>query len=355
VAFTVTTYAAAGEPRSIVAGDFNTDGAPDFATANLKLGGSSGSGVAVFYNLGNGTFGPGRITATGTGAFDVAAADVNRDGRTDLVVSNADANTVTVLLSSEAGLVPAFTWSTSASPRGIVAADLTRDGRVDLAVAGYDCDCVDIGIGSGDGSFTTAVTFDVGPSPESIVAQDFNRDGTLDLYVGTVGNSGAAVLFGRGDGSFVEIRNEPIGVRARGLDAADFDGDGRADVVHAGDASTMIARNIPGASFHGPGGTHSDARGAVAFDVNVDGWPDAAVASRGTGTIQVFVNLRPGNGGIGFHHAVSFAAGAGARALAAADVDGDGRADLVVANQYAKTVAVMRNQTPRFAATTDVK
>ncbi len=98
VAFNLQSYAAGGEPRAIAAADFNDDGAPDFATANLSLAGGATSGVAVFYNTGDGTFSAASPIATGAGAFDLATADFNRDGRVDLAVSNADANTVTVLL-----------------------------------------------------------------------------------------------------------------------------------------------------------------------------------------------------------------------------------------------------------------
>jgi FG-GAP-like repeat len=134
------------EPRGIAFADFNLDGCPDIVTANLALNGGSGAGIAAFLNNGNGTFGSPTTTATGAGAFDVVAEDFNRDGRPDVAVANADANTVGILLGSPAMLTPAFTWTTSASPRA-VAADFTRDGRPDLAVAAYDCGCANVGIG----------------------------------------------------------------------------------------------------------------------------------------------------------------------------------------------------------------
>jgi hypothetical protein len=354
VAFNLRSYPAGGEPRAIAAADFNDDGAPDFAAANLTLAGGAGSGVAVFLNNGDGTFAAAVPIATGAGAFDLATADFNRDGRVDLAVSNADANTVTILLSSEAGLIPTFSWATSASPRGIVAGDFTRDGRIDLAVVAYNCGCVDVGGGNGDGTITTVRTFELAPSPERITTADFNRDGTLDLFVGTAGGR-VFVLFGSTDGQFVEIRDDPHGIPVRGVDTGDFDGDGRADVVVVGDRSTAIFHRIPsgqvGAS--GSGGPTPDLRGVVVFDVNNDGWADFAQAARSEGTVGVAVNGR--SGGIGLSASARFAVGAGARAVAAADLDGDGRTDLISANQYARTVTVMINQTPRFTPTTEVK
>ena len=353
IAFNLRSYAAGGEPRAIVAADFNDDGAPDFATANPTLAGGATSGVAVFYNKGDGTFSAAVPIATGAGAFDLAAADLNRDGRVDLAVSNADVNTVTVLLSSEAGLIPTSTWATSENPRGIVAGDFTRDGRIDLAVVGYNCRCVDVGRGNGDGTITTLNTFEVAPNPESITTADFNRDGTLDLFVGTAGGR-TLVLFGGADGQFVQMRNDSLGIRARAVDTADFDGDGRADVAVVGDSTSVVFIRIPSGQL-GTGSAPPDLRGVIAFDANSDGWPDIAEASRSEGTVHVSVNGRFGGNSFGFLDLGRFTVGAGARAVAAADLDGDGRTDLISANQYARTVTVMINQTPRFAPTTDVK
>jgi hypothetical protein len=352
VAFNLRSYAAGGEPRAIAAADFNDDGAPDFATANLTLAGGAASGVAVFYNKGNGTFSAATPIATGAGAFDLATADLNRDGRVDLAVSNADANTVTVLLSSEAGLIPTFTWVTSASPRGIVSGDFNRDGRIDLAVVGYNCGCVDVGRGNGDGTITTLATFEVAPQPESITTADLNRDGTLDLFIGTAGGR-ALVLFGSANGQFVQMRDSLLSKPGRAVDVADFDGDGRTDVIVVADNTWFIYyRNFTGLFS---GGSPPDLRGVVAFDVNSDGWPDFAEASRSGGTVGVSVNRGVGGDGFGLSAPRRFTVGAGARAVAAADVDGDGRTDLISANQYAKTVTVMINETPRFTPTTEVK
>lgn len=355
VYFDLRSQPAGGEPRAVVAADFNDDGAPDFATANLTLAGGA-SGVAVFYNNGDGTFAAAAPIVTGAGAFGLATADFNRDGRVDLAVSNADANTVTVLLSSEAGLVPTFTRPTSASPRGIVAGDFTRDGRIDLAVVGYDCGCLDLGRGNGDGTFTTLTTSDLGRNPESVTAADFNRDGSLDLFVGTAAGR-TLVLLGSANGAFVQVRDDQL-VRTRAVDTADFDRDGRADAALVGDTTWQVyLRNWTWSyGTHGGPGAAPDQRGVVAFDVNNDGWPDLAMASRGEGSIRVSVNRAFGDERFGLSAAYRrFSVGAGARAVAAADFDGDGRTDLVSANQYAETVTVMINQTQQAAPTAGVK
>ena len=156
-------------------------------------------------------------------------------------------------------------------------------------MAAYECGCVNVGVGQGDGTFTTVATIDVRPTPEGLVAGDFNRDGTLDLYVLSLTRQ-ETTLLGRGDGTFVMFGDPVIGPRGRDADVADFDRDGYDDVVRVGETLLQIQAPAQPQFVYGAN-VRADSRGVVAFDVNSDGWADVAVANRGAGGIEVLVNV----------------------------------------------------------------
>src|SRR5581483_11714836 len=134
------TFASHGTPRAVVTADFNGDGHLDFAAANN----SPGSTVEVYLGHGDGTFTPLEQIFIAAGAFGIASADFNHDGRADLVVTSADSSTITVLLWTGSGFALARTMkSPGGDPRFIVAADLDRDGNPDIAYTSYACGCVE--------------------------------------------------------------------------------------------------------------------------------------------------------------------------------------------------------------------
>ena len=74
--------------------------------------------------------------ATGAEPVAIAVADLNGDGQPDLVVANANANTVSVLLATGTGSFgPRTDFATGAYPNAIAVADLNGDGHPDLVVA----------------------------------------------------------------------------------------------------------------------------------------------------------------------------------------------------------------------------
>ena len=85
--------ATAEYPKAVVAADFNGDGNLDFAAA---------TDMAVIAKFGNGAggFSGGAQGAGGPGGIAIATADFNFDGRPDLVIANAEDNSVTVLINS---------------------------------------------------------------------------------------------------------------------------------------------------------------------------------------------------------------------------------------------------------------
>jgi hypothetical protein len=307
------------------------------------------------------------------GANAVAIADVNGDGKPDLVVANwcayssctAPGTNVGVLLGNGDGTFqPAVEYASGGLYADSVAiAQLRGPGQpLDIIVANCgsssQVNCVDTSgsgdvtvlLGNGDGTFNTAVSYSLGASgATSVAVADVNGDGKLDLIVATGSNAAGlvGVLFGNGDGTFqAEATYSSGGLSPLALAVADLNGDGKPDVVvsnqWADDTDTNSNVSVllndgtgkfPTAMSNLTGGFYPDSI-AIA-DVNRDGKPDLVVANSSVGSDgglgNVGVLLGKGDGT--FQAAATYASGGyGAAAVAVADVNGDGKLDVVVAN-----------------------
>jgi hypothetical protein len=166
---------------TIVAGDFNGDGKPDV----IICAGTNGANMnELVLRLGNGdgTFQP-PITIGQAGAVDMAAADLNNDGKLDLVVV---AGNLEVFYGNGDGTFQSpVLYATPASPNSLAVADLNGDGYPDIAVADDNGD-LEIWNNSAGKSFTLAKEVVVNSPPEDeakVRAGRFNGDGIYHLAV----------------------------------------------------------------------------------------------------------------------------------------------------------------------------
>jgi hypothetical protein len=285
-------YIVGTRPRGLVAGDFRGGGLLDLAVVD-HLGAGDQGFVSILLNNGDGTFRPGLDYPVGTSATGVAVGDFNGDGSPDLAVTNYGDNTVSILLGNGDGTFGARQdFAAGSSPEGVAVADFNGDGSPDLAVADRGGGVSTL-LGNGDGTFQAPVTYDAGMQPFDVAAADFNRDGSPDLAVADRGG-GVSVLLGHGDGSF-----------------------GAAVTYDAGTNPWSVA----------------------AADLNGDGVPDLAVANNGSNDVSVLL----GNGDGSFQPAVNYTVGGGPFAVAVGDVNGDMAPDLVVADRDSNDVAVLLN------------
>lgn len=89
-------------PIGLAVGDLNGDGSPDIVTGdcNTSSAGPVPNNVAVLLNKKDGTFAPGVTFAVGPNASpaSIVLADVNKDGKLDIITANSRAYSVSVLL-----------------------------------------------------------------------------------------------------------------------------------------------------------------------------------------------------------------------------------------------------------------
>ena len=342
---------------SVTVADVNGDGYPDLVMANACVSYSScnsqdAGSVSVLLGKGDGTFqtgvtyGSGGITAS-----SVAAADVNGDGKPDILVANwigSGNGVVGVLLGNGDGTfqTPVAYDAGGYITFSVAVADLNGDGKPDIAVANFT-GTVGVLLGNGDGTFQTAVTYSPGGSgPHSVAAADLNGDGHLDLVVANQnqGQIGAvSVLLGKGDGTFLSpVSYSSGGYWTFSAVIADVNHDGFPDVIvsnicasinpngtcnSGGELSVLLGNGdgtfqTPVAYYTCCGAPNSSV--AVA-DLNGDGNPDIAVLNAFAESVFL------GNGDGTFQSPVSY--GNGQRdgvSMAVADVNRDGRPDLLI-------------------------
>jgi hypothetical protein len=204
--FTTRQYPLLGNTH--IAADLNGDTRPDLA-------GAGANAVSVMLGNGDGTFRAKTDFPIGMQTQAVAAGDFNSDGRMDLMVTlNTPQLSLALLTGTGTGTFnpPTFFPNTSGfdSP-AIAATDLNRDGRLDLVVmhgiACFTAPCraarsITILLGNGNGTFQTPSEIDVGTGPMAMTVVDLNRDGIKDVAIGG-GNTELSILLGVGNGTFV--------------------------------------------------------------------------------------------------------------------------------------------------------
>jgi hypothetical protein len=355
-------------PESVAIADLNRDGKADLVVAhcgnNPNCSGGPGL-VGVLLGNGDGTF-QRAVTyeSGGNSALSAVVADVNGDGKPDLLVTNwcggsdpscADYGTVGVLLGRGDGTFKTAVVydSGGVEPTSIVVADVNGDGKPDLVMANHTGNFSDpsgrgtVGVllGKGNGTFEPAVTYATGGFyPESVAIADLNKDKKPDLLVtnwcadsACAGNGSVGVLLGNGDGTFkTAVTYDSGGFKNNSVAVDDVNGDGKPDLLltnlfSSGNGVSVLLGKGDGtfraAVTYNCGGVEPWA--LTTGDVNDDGKPDLLVTNLNSHNVGVLLGKGDGT----FKAAVAFDSGGQfPRSARAADLNGDGKPDLLVAN-----------------------
>ena len=254
---------------AVVTGDFNGDHKTDVALVNGQL--------VVFLGNGDGTFGSPQMYYAGSeGTYSLGLGDFNNDGKLDVAVTTGAG--VAIFLGRGDGTFQNVTFIGSGRYFFVVVADVNSDGKPDLVTN------VQVFLGNGDGTFRALPAFD-SPLGFYFTVADPNGDGKLDLVVQSPDPTiGLSVYPGNGDGTFAAPTNWPVLAGPIVL-TADFNQDGRPDLAVLTNGWLMIAFNTTVADFTigpAPGSSASatvSAGQSATFNltVNSTGWFNGTV------------------------------------------------------------------------------
>lgn len=368
----VTSLPVPASPGLVRIGDFNQDGKPDIATANLANDGM----ISILLNSGEGHFAPAANYPSIAGISSWAEGDFNGDGAKDLILSGGVGGIAEQMGNGDGSFQDPKAIKNDfrgcyCYVSSVAAGDFNRDGRDDFAYIvsfgnSQKSDTLYVSLGNGDGSFREFASFWVGYGASRVVAGDMNNDDKTDLILLNTMTARlpdlllgrVRVMLGKGDGTFAQA-DFSIGQDGPwDLALGDFNRDGKTDVVvvsqqHRGYSDQTFAVTILRGNGDGTLGDRlqyqlsAPACAVATGDFNDDGNLDVATVNSGGYAIDppdyssVSVLLNDGTGGLLPQQ--GFSAGKGPYGIASGDLNGDGKDDLVATDLLGTKLSLFLN------------
>jgi phosphodiesterase/alkaline phosphatase D-like protein len=310
------------------------------------------------------------------GGSDAVTADLDGDGKLDIAAADRASDMIAVLHNtSTPGTITIGSFASEVEfpigdlSLGIAAGDLDLDGKIDLVATNrndFTASVLRNTTGSGTidaSSFATQVILTTGTGfVQQVEILDIDGDGMNEIAVSNDELGGAVSVFrntatpGTIDGSSFSSRVDFAvgGSTPVGLSGVDVDGDGKRDLVtvNSNNGTISILRNtatagtIDGSTFATPV-TFTAATSPIevtSSDFDGDGRPDLAV-SNFNGNVSLFKNTAT-SGSINASSLASkidIITSAGPKGISSTDLDGDGRPDLAVVNQTDSNLSIFYN------------
>jgi hypothetical protein len=278
----------------------------------------------------------------------LATGEVNGDGIADLLFISGQR--LNVFFGAEERIwhkEPDVDMALTAEGSEMALADLNRDGRQDVVIADHDSYEVAVLLGIGDGRFIpvegSPIVARGGKQPHThgLVVTDVNGDSRLDIVTANNSDGDLSLLVGNGNGQFVRATHSPFpcGERPYPIAASDINGDGYADILVPNAVPDQRVKTLsvllgssggltPAASS--PLVCDTSVWYAAAGDLNSDQRPDV-VATHSEGGTGATVLLNAGQGKFVSAPDSPLEFGHGAWGVEIVDMNGDANADLVVA------------------------